>query len=89
MKLTQKDRTTVGIVVAAFFIAMAIFTYSVGKEESASETEKEEVVEKADSISKELKKENEKADDQNYVIRQPLSKKTHSRNSTSLSAWKT
>lgn len=88
MKLTQKDRTTVGIVVAAFFIAMAIFTYSVDKEESASETEKEEVVEKADSISKELKKKMKRPTTRTTSSGNH-SKKTHSRNSTSLSAWKT
>lgn len=72
MTLTQKDRTILGIVVAAFFIAMAVLTYVADDEESVSDSDKKEVVERADSISNELKKEKEKTDDQNYVIRQPL-----------------
>ena len=56
MTLTQKDRTMLGIVVAAFFIAMAVLTYVADDDESVSESDKKEVVEKADSISKELKK---------------------------------
>ena len=72
MTLTQKDRTILGIVVAAFFIAMAVLTYVADDDESVSDSDKKEVVERADSISNELKKEKEKTDDQNYVIRQPL-----------------
>ena len=72
MTLTQKDRTILGIVVAAFFIAMAVLTYVADDDESVSDSDKKEVVERADSISKELQKEKEKTDDQNYVIRQPL-----------------
>ena len=72
MTLTQKDRTMLGIVVAAFFIAMAVLTYVADDDESVCDSDKKEVVERADSISKELQKEKEKTDDQNYVIRQPL-----------------
>ena len=62
MTLTQKDRTILGIVVAAFFIAMAVLTYVADDDESVSDSDKKEFVERADSISKELKKEKAKAD---------------------------
>ena len=87
MTLTQKDRTILGIVVAAFFIAMAVLTYVADDDESVSDSDKKEVVERADSISNELKKEKEKTDDQNYVVSRL--RKTPLRNSTSSSVWKT